>query len=231
MVFLTTLVADKTSRTLAGHIEQENPAGEKAMNAKKREEKFQQFLEGINVAFDFGGLLVPSRRRLNPGFEYARLQPGQSLLRALFDSVKQLRRTIRRIGAKRVFLIKLVKTPDEEAHFYHWLERKRIYKRTGLLLENVRVCDSRDEKAKLCLELHIDMMVDDRYEVFDGFHQLGDRAAHIMLVAFKPDPDERARYTHLYDRVTDVDTWGKIYSKIAAESLARRKLRGKLKQT
>lgn len=174
------------------------------------------------IALDFGGMFVPSRRGYgSTATKVMKFIPGSrhQLKRALPGSIRWTRGLVDRYGSSCVYLVKRVDSDDERSFFLHWLEKKHIYERTGLLEENILICADRvgeNGKAALCLKHKIDIMVDDRYEVFHGFHLLGEQAAQVRLIAFRPNPEERAKYPHLHGRVVDVDTWSEVYKQIEA---------------
>lgn len=160
----------------------------------------------FRVGFDHGGLFVPSRR----GKKTKNKTIGwKTLEREFWGAISEFSKIVELIGPSNAFFIKRAADRDEERYFHLWLERKKFYKRTFLEKENVCVCKSREDKVSYCIAHGINVMVDDRYEVFDWFYRTM-FGTLVTCVAFRPDLEERARYPHLHGRVIEVNSWKEL---------------------
>lgn len=67
-------------------------------------------------------------------------------------------------GEENTFIISKAR-PRTQEKILAWLKDNEFYKKTGFLPANIRFCLERREKAAICKELNIDIMIDDRPEV------------------------------------------------------------------
>jgi hypothetical protein len=161
----------------------------------------------LKIGFDFGGPFAKSRRGTESGEVIHLLRPRD--YRPVPGSIQQLGRLINLVGAESVYFVKRALDLHEEEYFRSWLVVNRVFERTGLIESNVFICRNRNDKAHYCIEHGIHVMVDDRYEVFQGFAKMHVLGSFTRLIAFKPKPEERARYQRglEHHHIVEVFTW------------------------
>lgn len=83
---------------------------------------------------------------------------------AMDGAIESLFRLTNLFGPSRVWIVSKC-GPRIQQRSRLWLARHRFFERTGIPREHLRFCRERNEKAPICLELGVDVFVDDRLDV------------------------------------------------------------------
>ncbi|SNT51336.1 hypothetical protein SAMN05421812_1086 [Asanoa hainanensis] len=158
------------------------------------------------LGVDVGGvLIVPTDRSEDTELFHARYLERPEMPGAI-DALARLARE--RFGPRMFVVSKCGEAT--EARTREWLFQHRFFDRTGITLDQVHFCRTREGKAPIAERLGLTHFVDDRLEVLSHLTTVPHR------YLFQPSEAEIARFRTFLPAVHRVESWSEL-----AEALTR----------
>jgi hypothetical protein len=161
-------------------------------------------MQGHVLGVDIGGVIID---RVNDNTDTSFFGPNYlktTPVPGVFEALKAL--THQRFEYLVYLVSKCGKKTEEKT--LEWLDYHNFYERTGIPRFNVHFCRERHEKAPICAKLNITHFVDDRLEVLGYL----DTVEHRYL--FRPNENEVRKFSQNLDRVTRVESWEELRTKL-----------------
>lgn len=148
----------------------------------------------VRVGIDVGGVIIDSRK--NDGTDTSFIDGDFMRTTAVDGSFETIKVIIECFGAENVFIISKC-GPAIQEKTLSWLKGRQFYESTGFLIENIRFCLKRPEKAPIATDLGLTHFIDDRADVL--------RFMASVPVRYLFGPQDNAYVGN--DALTQVLTW------------------------
>lgn len=149
------------------------------------------------IGIDISGVLADNKHAHIKTRDYA-------VFSVMEDAINIVRKIASQHGAENIHIISCVKSHQLSFITGIWMETHNFLKETSVLLDNIHICSSLKDKAKIAKKLKLTHFIDNRPEVLNHFPK------NIVIIAFQPKDSEMKKYPNVLSRAKVASSWKEV---------------------
>ena len=157
----------------------------------------------VRIGIDINGVIANNKRVYIKTEQY-------SVFSVMEDAIDVVRKIVNKYGAENIYIISRVKSHRLSFITGIWMETHNFLKESGILLDNIYICNLLKDKAEIAKKLQLTHFIDDRPKVLSYFPE------NISIIIFQPN-EEINKYPSVLSRAKTANSWKEIAKLLKVE--------------